>query len=59
MNKKSTSIYIVRHGETHSNAKGLVQGHSDPSLTENGIAQITKVGKALSKIENHQKRLSE
>lgn len=51
MKKKFTSIYIVRHGETHSNASGLVQGHLDPSLTKNGIEQITKVGKDLSRIK--------
>ncbi len=51
MNKKLTSIYFVRHGETHSNAHGLVQGQSDPSLTENGILQIKKVGNDLKNIK--------
>ena len=51
MGKNLTSIYIVRHGETHSNAKGLVQGQSDPSLTENGTLQLNEVGKAIKKVK--------
>lgn len=51
MKKQVISVYLLRHGETESNAQGLVQGHSDPGLTKNGITQITKVGKDLSKIE--------
>lgn len=51
MGKNLTSIYIVRHGETHSNAQGLIQGQSDPSLTENGILQLNDVGKAIKKVK--------
>lgn len=34
-----TTFYIVRHGETEYNVGGVVQGHSDSPLTENGIKQ--------------------
>lgn len=51
MKQNTLSIYIVRHGETQSNAKGLIQGHSDPSLTENGIEQLNNVGEKMSKIK--------
>lgn len=33
------TLYVVRHGETDWNRQGLVQGHSDIPLTENGEAQ--------------------
>lgn len=50
MTNKPTSIYIVRHGETISNATGLIQGQSDPSLTEEGILQINEVGGKIKNI---------
>ncbi len=33
------SIFFTRHGESESNAAGLVAGQTDTPLTENGIAQ--------------------
>lgn len=41
MQKLSTfcTLYIVRHGETDWNKKGLVQGHRDTDLNEEGVSQ--------------------
>lgn len=50
MQKNTKLIYIVRHGETESNSKGLVQGQSDPNLIEKGRKQIQEVSNKLSKI---------
>lgn len=35
-------IYFVRHGETESNKKGTVTGHTDSPLSEEGIEQVEK-----------------
>lgn len=40
-------LYIIRHGETVWNAEGLLQGHSDIALNENGIASAKKLGQEL------------
>jgi Fructose-2,6-bisphosphatase len=37
--KAAASFYIVRHGQSEGNAKGLVQGHLDMPLDEEGRAQ--------------------
>jgi probable phosphoglycerate mutase len=34
------TIYLVRHGESEGNVRGVVQGHLDLPLTDNGRAQI-------------------
>jgi len=39
--------YIVRHGETHENRAGIVQGQLDTSLNELGLEQARLVGEAL------------
>jgi Fructose-2,6-bisphosphatase len=43
-------IYLVRHGETDWNVKGLVQGHSDIPLNENGRWQAKELAKKLARI---------
>ncbi len=40
-------IWLVRHGETIFNIKGLVQGWSDSPLTNNGQLQTAHLGKKL------------
>ena len=40
-------IYIIRHGETESNALGVFQGQSDGKLLESGYALANATGKAL------------
>lgn len=37
-------LIMVRHGQTEVNAKGLLQGHIDPSLDGTGRAQAMRLG---------------
>ena len=37
-------LYIVRHGQTDWNTKGIVQGHLDSPLTEEGVRQAKAIG---------------
>jgi broad specificity phosphatase PhoE len=39
MRNKPCTFYVVRHGETEWNQKGLVQGHTDIPLTASGEQQ--------------------
>lgn len=41
--QKLTNIYIVRHGQTRWNVKGLLQGHKDSPLTALGIKQAEQI----------------
>jgi len=43
-------LYLVRHGETTDNAKGIIQGHLPGKLSENGINQAKKVGERLKDV---------
>ena len=43
-------VFMVRHGESETNRKGLWTGWLDVSLTENGREEAKQVGKMLSKI---------
>jgi 2,3-bisphosphoglycerate-dependent phosphoglycerate mutase len=45
--KNLCTIYIVRHGETEWNVKGLLQGQKDSPLTKQGIDQAKNLGKRL------------
>ncbi len=47
MNKQPLNIYFVRHGETVSNIRQVVQGWSDSHLTEKGIYQAQCTGTGL------------
>lgn len=49
--KDLTTIYIVRHGETEWNVKGLLQGHKDSPLTKEGVNQAKKISKKLGHIK--------
>ena len=50
MKKQYCIFYIVRHGESEWNVKGLLQGHSDSALTKKGINQAKLVKEALKNI---------
>ncbi len=50
MKKNLATIYIVRHGETEWNAKGLLQGQGDSLLTAAGIKQAENLAKKLKNI---------
>src|SRR3990167_6788870 len=50
-NTKLTTFYIVRHGETVFNKKGIMQGNIiDSPLTKIGENQAERVRKKLSKL---------
>lgn len=40
-------IYIIRHGQTELNSRGVLQGRSDCPLNEKGIAQAKEAAKKL------------
>lgn len=43
-------IYLIRHGRTEWNEKGLLQGWGDSPLTEQGIIGAKLTSKALADI---------
>ena len=47
-------IYLVRHGETLFNIKGIKQGWCDSPLTDKGIEQAIQRGKTLENIDFEQ-----
>ncbi|MFC1627311.1 histidine phosphatase family protein [Patescibacteria group bacterium] len=49
--KNPCTIYLVRHGETDWNKKGILQGHKNPKLNPTGIQQAQKVAKRLKNIK--------
>ena len=40
--KKQLTFYFIRHGKTVWNTEGLMQGHGDSPLTEEGISGAKK-----------------
>ncbi|MBI3231868.1 MAG: histidine phosphatase family protein [Candidatus Doudnabacteria bacterium] len=46
-----TKIYIVRHGETHGNASGIVTGHFDSPLNVEGESQASILAEELRTIK--------
>ncbi|KAL0067077.1 hypothetical protein AAF712_005864 [Marasmius tenuissimus] len=42
-------LYIIRHGETHENRVGIIQGHMDTQLNEQGISQAAVVAATMEK----------
>ncbi len=49
-NKNGMELYIIRHGETVWNSKGLLQGNKDIELNENGIAAAKAFGKEIKNL---------
>jgi broad specificity phosphatase PhoE len=47
---KPTTIYLVRHGESESNRQGIISGHSDYELTEQGKEQVRQTKQELGHI---------
>lgn len=41
-------LYLVRHGETESNRRGLALGQDDVPLNEHGLWQAQRLGEALA-----------
>lgn len=48
---KSTTIYLIRHGETDWNVTGLVQGHTDVPLNEVGMSQARQLAEELKEVK--------
>jgi len=46
-----TTLYIVRHGQTHWNKLGKMQGHADIELLEEGEQQAQQLSKQLLHID--------
>jgi probable phosphoglycerate mutase len=43
-------IYIIRHGRTEWNERGMIQGQKDSPLTNYGIKHSTLIGRYLNKL---------
>lgn len=48
---KPITFYVVRHGETLFNQRGIAQGWCDAPLTEEGINQAKALGESLKDVE--------
>lgn len=48
MTDTRTRLLLIRHGQTPWNADGRWQGHGDPSLTEEGLAQANQLALSLA-----------
>lgn len=44
----TTTLFLVRHGETAWNVEGRIQGHLDIPLNNTGLAQADAVGRRLA-----------
>ncbi len=45
---ESTTIYLVRHGQTESNVKGFLMGWSDEDLDNTGLEQVQLLSSRLA-----------
>ena len=43
-------MYLVRHGETQENRRGIMQGHLDTELNAAGLGQAQLTADALDKV---------
>ena len=43
-------LYVVRHGQTCANVKGVLQGHQDSPLTALGVQSSASTGIALKDV---------
>lgn len=44
-------LYLVRHGQTYWNANGMLQGHCNSNLTEEGIRQAKLLSERLKDVK--------
>ncbi len=49
MSSNRTTLCLIRHGETPWNRAGRWQGHADPGLTEEGLAQALGLAAELAR----------
>lgn len=55
----TTTVYLLRHGETEANSKGVLQGQSESPLTQQGRSQAAALGAALcSRVPTFEQPLS-
>lgn len=47
---KQTTIYLVRHGQSELNVQGIISGHVDPNLTEQGKEQVHQTRRVLKNV---------
>lgn len=47
---ETTTLYLVRHGQTEWNVQHRFQGHMDSPLTEHGIRQAEWLGESLEQV---------
>jgi len=40
-------LFVVRHGQSEWNRRGLIQGQKDPELSDIGVEQATRLGRRL------------
>ncbi len=50
MKGRSTELYLIRHGETELNAKGVYYGWTDCGLSENGVMQAEDLADILQNV---------
>lgn len=50
MNETTTTIYLIRHGETIANVEGIFRGRKDVPLNDNGKKQASDLADALSSV---------
>jgi probable phosphoglycerate mutase len=53
MTETQTRLLLIRHGQTPWNADGRWQGHGDPGLTEEGLAQAGRLAHSLDQDRQH------
>ncbi len=46
-------IFVIRHGQTELNKKGLINGHLDDALTQEGVEQAKNAASSLPKNIKH------
>lgn len=46
----TTTIYLVRHGQTEANQTGIFQGHADVPLDSAGLEQARLIGERLRQV---------
>lgn len=51
--KKTSHIYLMRHGQSIGNELKIIQGHDDFPLTDKGREQARQIAKVLSGVEIH------
>src|SRR5581483_5447199 len=46
--RRQPMLYLVRHGQSHANAEGLLVGRLDSGLTDKGVEMAERLGTELA-----------